>query len=353
MLERIPAAAATRELDPLRNRLRTQPGDLQATLALARGYLDIGRRTSDPRFVSYAQATLSSWLQREDPPASVLVLAATALQSSHRFVEALQLLDRAIAIEPDNSQAWLTRATLLQVQGKFPEARAACRRLLQYADQLTALTCITGVDGLNGRLQASYDALLRFFTSYAQTDATTRGWVLGQLGEMAVRLGNLPAAELHFEQSLQATPDDVYVSGAYADLLLAQGREREVISLLKGRESHDVLLLRLAIAGKRLGASEGAEWEQLYDARRRAARVDDNPHLREHARFLLEVRDQPEQALQLAMKNWQVQREPADVRIYLQAANLSKQPQAVAAIQTWSRETGYEDRMLNAAGLHR
>jgi hypothetical protein len=38
---------------------------------------------------------LNPWLQRNDPSADVLVLSATALQSSHRFAEALQLLDRA------------------------------------------------------------------------------------------------------------------------------------------------------------------------------------------------------------------------------------------------------------------
>ncbi len=61
VLEHVPAAIATEKLEPLRTRLGSHPQDLPAALALAQGYLDIGRATADPRFVSYAQATLAPW----------------------------------------------------------------------------------------------------------------------------------------------------------------------------------------------------------------------------------------------------------------------------------------------------
>ncbi|MGH8239460.1 MAG: hypothetical protein ACREXP_20935, partial [Steroidobacteraceae bacterium] len=165
------------------------------------------------------------------------------------------------------------------------------------------------------------------------------------------RLGDSAAAEAHFKAGLRATPADVYLKGAYADLMLLQHLDAEVIELLKGTESQDVLLLRLAIAGQRLRTSEAAKWAQLYDARRRASRPDDNPHLREHARFLLEVSNDPDKALQLAQQNWQVQREPADVRIYLHAAQKARRSHAADVVRDWVRDTGYEDRTLDATLL--
>lgn len=353
VLERVPAALATRELEPLRRRLRAEPADLPAALDLAQGYLSIGRETSDPRFISYAQATLAPWSQRPNPPAAVLVLSATALQSTHRFDEALVLLDRALAQQPRNAQAWLTKATLLQVRGELAPARQACMQLLGTADPLIALTCIAGVESCSGKLAESYDRLHGFLSRDQRADGEVRAWVLGMLGEMAARQGNSDPAERHFKAALQVTPDDVYLKSAYADLLLLSGRNKEVLELLAGGEAQDTLLLRLAIAGRRAGVDEARQWADLFEARRRAARADDDTHLREHARFLLEVRDAPAQALEVARKNWAVQREPADIRIFLQAAHAAGMPQAGEVVQAWIRDTGYEDRTLAAALIAR
>ena len=95
VLEHVPAAAATQRLAPLRARVASDPGDLESAIALARGYIDIGRTNADPRFVSYAEATLSPWLQTRHPSPVVLTLAATARQYLHQFDEALTLFKAA------------------------------------------------------------------------------------------------------------------------------------------------------------------------------------------------------------------------------------------------------------------
>jgi hypothetical protein len=43
---------------------------------------------------------------------------------------------------------------------------------------------------------------------------------LTQLGDMAERLGNDPAAEQYLQAALQATPGDSYSLAAYADPLI-------------------------------------------------------------------------------------------------------------------------------------
>ncbi len=347
VLERVPAATQTRELEPLRQRLIASPSDLTAAVQLATGYLKIGRETADPRFTSYAEATLAPWLKLPTPPAQVLVLSATALQSTHRFDASLAALDRALQADPANAQAWLTKATVLQVQGKFAAAREACGNLLRSAGQLVAVSCIANVNSLNGRLEQSYQSLMRL-QPQAAASPELRSWIEGQLGEMAVRLGDASAAERHFLAALKATPGDVYLKAAYADLLLAQKRDAEVIALLDANEQQDVLLLRLAIAGKRLQQPSAREWAYSFDARYQAAqRAGDTSHLREYARFLLEVREDAAGALQVARQNWQVQREPADILVYLNAARGSKAADAAAEVQAWIQETGYEDRAIS------
>jgi len=347
VLERVPAAQETLQLQPLRDRLANNPGDLPSALQLAQGYLRIGRETADPRFTSYAQATLNPWLQSNEPSADVLVLSATALQSSHRFAESLQLLDRALRADPRNGQAWLTKATILQVQGRFSEARGACANLLRTAGQTIAVSCITGVNSLSGKLEQSYRSLAQLSAASGSPAGELRGWIQGQLGEMAVRIGDQRAAEAHLLAALQATPGDVYLKAAYADLLLVQNRNTEAIALLADNEQQDVLLLRLAIAGTRLKRAEGRRWADAFEARFNAAqRSGDTSHLREYARFLLDVRGDAAKALEMAKLNWQVQREPADVQVYIKAARATRAPGADAEVIAWIRDTGFEDRML-------
>lgn len=347
VLEHVPAAAATGKLQPLRARVASHPEDLPSTLALARGYLEIGRANADPRFVSYAEATLAPWLSRPHPDPAVLTLAATTLQYLHRFDAALTLLNRALAEQNFNGQAWLTKATILQVQGRFEDARQACRPLIQVSGQLIALTCLTSVNSLTGRLNESYLALRRVFTNDPRLEPGIRIWILDLLADMAQRAGDDKAAEAYLTDALQVAPQDGYSKGDYADLLLRENRNVEVVQRLHGDESQDNLLLRLAIAGARLRSEDGRRWDDLFQARYEAARRDgDFTHLREQARFLLEVRGHAAEALELAERNWQVQKEPADVRIYFAAATATHNAAALQNLRAWIEQMHYEDHTV-------
>lgn len=348
VLERVAAGSESRQFQVLRTELAANPHDVNAALKLARAYLDVGRTHSDPRFISYAQATLVPWMQRPDASVDALILLAITLQSSHRFDEALALLGRALSVDPRNPQAWLTRATILQVRGEFSAARGACARLLGTADALVALACIASVDAMTGKLSASYAALDRALEDNLAQAHELRSWLLGQLGEMSVRLGRHDDAERHFKAALAANPRDPYIKGEYADLLLRQRRAAQVIALLSNHEAQDALLLRLAQAERTLKAKR-QRWVPMYEARYAAARRDgDSTHLREHARYELEVRGNAVAALELALRNWQTQREPADVRILARAAYAARDQQALSSIVAWIDDHSYQDDTLKS-----
>ena len=347
VLEQVPERSELERLASLRARVAADGEDLEAALALATGFIGIGRRNSDPRFIAHAQAALGPWLSRPHPPERVLVLEAITLQYLHQFDPALALLERALALEPLDAQAWLTRATLLELRGDYAGARHACARLVRAADDFTALTCLGSVAGRNGELAASYRSLQASSTLTRRLPPALRAWRLSVVAEMAERLGDDGAAETHLRAALRAVAEDPYVKSAYADLLLRTGRASEVITLLAGNEAQDPLLLRLAIAGHRLGSPEAARCTRAFDERLRAAERDgDNTHLRERAMYLLEVRGDAAAALESAARNWATQREPADLRIYVRAAARAHASADVASLARWLRETRYEDHTL-------
>ena len=351
VLERVAARSALDRLEPLRRTVASNPRNLSAALELARGYLQIGRAAGDPRIIGYAQAALLPWLHDDQAPEPVLVLQATALQNQHQFAGAMKLLDRAMQLNPEDPQVWLTRAAIYALRNDLPNARQACARLTRTADTLVALTCLAGIDSRNGRLSASFEALHRVFANETGLPVELRVWILAQLSDMAERLGEAPAAQQYLQAALQAAPDDGYCLAAYADLLIREHRYAEVISLLAGREAQDNLLLRLSIAGQGLGGPEARRWSQMYAARVQAAqREGDVVHLREQAIFALDVQHEPARALQIAARNWEQQREPADVRIYARAARASnRSPEGAAQeakLRQWLAATRYEDATL-------
>jgi tetratricopeptide (TPR) repeat protein len=163
------------------------------------------------------------------------------------------------------------------------------------------------------------------------------------LGELAEQLGQVAAAEKHFRAALSFERRDPYLLGAYADFLLDQDRPGEVRELLEDESRIDPLLLRLALAERRLGAAALGEHVALLQARFDAARRrGDSVHLREEARFTLHLLDRPGEALELARRNWATQREPADARLLLEAALAADDPAAAQPVLHWLDRTGLE-----------
>jgi hypothetical protein len=122
-----------------------------------------------------------------------------------------------------------------------------------------------------------------------------------------------------------------------------------VRDLLNDATRADALLLRLALAEQTLGAPDLDRHVQALRDRFAAARLrGDTVHRREEARFALRLLGQPDTALQLARENWDVQREPADVRILFESALASGDPAAAQPALDFLARTGLEDVRLAA-----
>ena len=240
-----------------------------------------------------------------------------------------------------------TRATILQVQGEYEEARKSCTQLQGRVPELVAVTCVAGVDSLNGQDARSYTALDDVLKKNADADSSVKVWAMTLLAEMAERQGNHAKAEHHYRQALALDPSDTYLLGAFADFLLDRNQSAEVVTLLEKNMRADGLLLRYALALKRQGAPDAAQHIDTLQSRFAAAALrGDTVHRREQARFELHLRDDPAGAFELARQNWHVQKEPADTRILLEAALANNAKAEARPILAWLKQTGLQDRTL-------
>jgi tetratricopeptide (TPR) repeat protein len=321
---------------------RSAGNRVDVAIPLAQFYIQQARFRGDLRYLGYAQAVLAPWLNQNPPLPDVLVLQATLQQSRHEFSASLAMLERALSARPNDRQALLIQATVLRVQGRYPEATAACEQFSRLVEPRLGALCIQSLRGLNGHLESAYSALLQ--VSPQGWLSSEKSWLYSELGEMAVRLGRDDDAQRWFQQDLDLAPKDFYVRAAYADLLLRLSRPGEALALLQGRESFEPLLLRIAIAQHQLHdprlAQNSARLKAAFAAEEQRGEA---VHRREQARFLLEVEDQPRLSLAAALKNWAVQREPDDVLVLLSAAKAAGNPAAAQPALDFMRASGQSD----------
>jgi Tfp pilus assembly protein PilF len=350
VLERLPRKGADpqeRALRTLRDQLAKQPTSLPLSLKLVRRYVDIGRASGDPRYAGYAEAVLAPWFALASPPLEVLVMRATLSQRMHKFDAALADLDRVLQQNPYQAQARLTKATILQVQGNFVAAGEQCGELQTLTQELIWAHCLATVQAATGTLRDSYAALNAVLERSPNVTADLRAWVATTLAEMAIRLGDIAAADTHFRSALALDSSDQYLLGAYSDFLLDNRRPKEVIALLQDKMRIDPLLLRYALALQATGSPETQRQIDALASRFDAAMLRrDRVHLREEARFVLQLRGNAKLAVKLARENWAIQKEPADARILLEAALAANDTSAAFDLRTWLARNKFEDATL-------
>jgi uncharacterized protein (TIGR02996 family) len=277
-------------------------------------------------------------------------MRARILQFHHDFDGALVQLEAALKTDQFNADAWLLFANIEQVRGNVRASRAACLKLIPIADPLIGATCAASTAALGGHAQQGEQLLAHRLTQPSGATRAELTWAWTTLAEMRARSGDANAAEAAFKQALALAPDDVYARAAYADLLLDNGRPRDASDLLGADPAQaDATLLRAAIAARRSADADAAALagnlaQRFAEARERG----DRTHLREQARFALEVEQHPAQALELAQRNFTAQREPADARILLQAALAAKDVQAAQPALEWLRDTGIDAPQLQS-----
>ena len=350
VLERLPARPgdpAQRELRKLRAALAENPRDPARAIALARRHFELAQAEGDPRHIGYGEAALRGVDETAATLAELLVVRAQLAQYLHDFARALALLERALAIEPDDPEALAWRAAVRMVQAEYAGARRDCERLAQVASELLGTGCRAHVAAATGSLRAAYAQLLETLEQHPAARQSLRQWVRILLADLAQRLGDARAADAHYRAAFALGEPDQYLLAAYAEFLLDERRPAEAAALLRGWERSDTLLLLIVRAARTLGSADTPRLASILQARyAEAAQRGTRLHAQDEARFRLEFLGDAVGALEIAAQNWTEQREGADARILLEAALAARAPQAARPVLDWLAASHYEDLRL-------
>jgi hypothetical protein len=349
VIEVLPQVAGRQEERALRRAWAARPDDPRLAVPLARRYLDQAHALGDPRFAGRALAVLQAWPDLAKAPDDVLLLRATVQQYLHEFDPAAAALETLLARRPQNAQAWLTLATVRRVQGRIADSDRACEGIAAAGNALYAQACRAENLGLRGEFGAARSQLQTLLAT-PHLPAATGNWLLTTLAELETRAARPVEAERAYRGALAAQPD-AYTSLSYADFLMQQQRDAQALRVLADQPRSDVVLLRLAIAGARVGAASAVG--DLAELRERMAQTSLRPearttHAREQAMFALWVEAQPARAMELARANLRLQREPLDLWLLAQAARATGRESDRREAQQTLKEVGFHDKRLDA-----
>ncbi len=349
VLQAVPAMAdaAVANMRSLRARFDAAPQDVRAAIDLAQAYVDYGRQIGDAHYAGYAEAVIAPWMGRAAPPISALLIQANIAQYRHDFDASRALLQRTLSMDARNAQAWLTLAALDMVQGDYSAAAKDCAQVMTAAELGFGLGCSGNLLSYVGQADRSLDLLERAELAGVAAPTGYRAWIQGLIAETAERLGNWPLAESHYRDALKLTPEDNFLLIGYADFLIDRGRPAEVLTLLENHAQSDTAFLRLAMAHAALNLPDATRYTWLMAARFEALTLRGSDYFgREQVRFALALEHDPSTALDLALRNWRVQRAPWDARVLLEAAAAAHQPQAAAEVLAFIERTKLQDPII-------
>jgi hypothetical protein len=353
IVERLPLTSdpSARQLESLRRQLAARPDDAALRLDIGKRYFNLALAQGDPRLIGYASAAIAPLAAQAVDRADYWVLRGQLQQYSHEFEPALTSLAKASQLAPADPEPLSWRAAIFMVQARQAEARAECERLIPLAEPLWGAGCLAYAQAAAGELKLSFDNLSATVKAALASKKVPAPemmvWSYTRLAEMAIRLQRNDLAEKYFKNAFESGVTDQFLLGAYADFLLAQRRPQDVLKVLAGWERSDILLLRLAMAGRAANDPRAADWTaQLSDRFQAAAQRGDRLHEQEAARFELDVLGQPARALALATTNYAVQKEPRDAEILMRSALAANQARAAQPALDWLRTSRYEDATL-------
>lgn len=329
---------------------RRNPQDQNAALAYARAVFLIGLTEGDLRWYGSAKAALQPWWTATALPADGHFLRGLVKQGFHDFAGGLADISQAIALDEARPEFWSWRFALHLLISDLDAARQDCAAIgrLFGADELAVCQAI--LQYRSGQASVAAARFKQIVTLPGFAGPLAQDWLRLHWGEALRTAGQHDQATDVWQAHLARRPAAHPIRLALAELLNARGRHAEARTVARVPNPSDALLVQSLLASQAL---KDGDTDRL--AAQVAARFD-NQALRQEALierpqmvYLIQYGRDPQAGLALATANWRDQQEPADAVLLLEAALLTNQPKAGAAVLDWMRKTGYTEPTL--AGL--
>lgn len=221
-----PLAAQVRAL---RQELEVVPGKWTAWSDLGLVYVQQARLNADPALYGQADEAFAESLRlRPADNDGALTGQATLAAALHDFAGALELTDRALALNDFNATTYAARVDALVELGRYDEAETAAQRLLNLRPGVDAFARASYLLELRGDTARATELMQAALDSAASP--SDQAFAHHQLGELAWNTGDLEAARRAYDAGIDIAPDYLPNLVSRARLLYADGDPEAAIA---------------------------------------------------------------------------------------------------------------------------
>lgn len=308
--------------------------------------------SQEARAYGHVMSLLEQWPADVEKPLALHTIHAAVLQHNHAFDEALSELDVVLATNPTDLQAHMIRAQIGLVTGDYALTQQSCDALRAQVSTAVHLNCQAQLEGVSGRAQQALSTVMAELASNTRLVGAERIELQITAAVLAHRLGQADVAERFYVLALLQSPQHFYTLVHYGNFLLEQNRPRDLIRLAETipaelRTTEVNILLAEALLAMGDTQAEILLKKLESDFELALLRPDALPH-KEHARYALNIRQDPALALRAALNNWSEQKEPSDALLLAKAAAAAADQRVLTDLHQWIRDKGTESQQLDA-----
>jgi tetratricopeptide (TPR) repeat protein len=326
---------------------RAQANDLEAALAYARAVFILGLDEGDLRWFGSAKAALTPWWHASDLPAEGFFLRGLVKQGFHDFGAGLQDIDKAIALEPNHPEFWSWRFALHLLLGDLRAARQDCDDMARLFGATQASVYRAVLLYRSGHAQAAIESLKTLIDAANFQDSASQDWLGFHLGEAYRVAGQTEQAVNVWEKRLKANGQSHFLQLSLAEVFNQQGKYRQARETAGKEPYSDALLMQALLASRGLQDGDEKRLAGIFEARIKSQALRKESLIeRPQLLYLIEYGKDLQAGLDLSIANWELQKEPPDAVLFVQAALALKQNNAAAPVVDWAAQTGYTDPQL-------
>lgn len=307
-------------------KVKMHSGDYKAYAGLGAAYLQKGRETGDAADYELAKASLGKSLDllSNDPAAAfAMTQMAVACMAEHRFEDAYNWAQKALAVGSGDPSPWAIAGDALADVGDYQNAAEAYSKLksmygsedeqraisYQRESRLSFLRFIAG--DTQGAIQLMLSAVQ--IATETQMPAENIAWSDYQLGEEYFQTGEIARAEGAYLAALHLYPGYYRALAGLAEVRSAQGNNREAAELYKkaiAAVPYPKYAAALGDVYQTLGESDKAQKEyKLVEFIGHLSEINQQIHNRDLALFYADHGMKLEQAVTLARKELEVRQD--------------------------------------------
>jgi tetratricopeptide (TPR) repeat protein len=261
----------------LRKALEQQPGNAELKHALAQDLL----------FSDQADDALKVYqdLIEEDPKDEGALLRISKIYQQKRdFAKAHEAADKAKELDPNNLEIEYNDVSLLNAEGRTPEAIKALKGILDSTAKKTynadernnRISLLDGLGGLYQKME-QYPAAVETYRQMAELDPDAAPRALAEVVETYRSAKDFPKAEAEAEAASKKYPNDRLVRGVHASLLADLGKTDQAVAetrkLLDGKNDRETYISLAQIYDK---AKNYPEMAKMLDAAEKLSSGNDD-----------------------------------------------------------------------------